>query len=314
MRRFRKYCALLLCACLLAGCGAKRAEDGEVESLDLYASFYPVYAVAEMIADGVPDLQLHQLIQPQDGCLRAYELSDWDAALLASADGLLLCGSGLESFSETASALTGGKLAVVQLATGEERMTVEPVNADPEATPHWESENPHIYLSVDGAIELATSAAHSMAVLDPRYEDVYRKNLEDIRARLEALKEEIAAETAGLKGAKAAVLNEALVYAARDCGLDTIYWARESGEELDEGALEALLDAMREQDIRLALVERQAPQSLVGALEGAGVAVAKLDVLSTRRADEGSEAYFDALRDNAAAVRAAYENISREDS
>ncbi len=316
MRRFRKFCALLLFACLLApalaGCGAKEDEREEVQALNIYASFYPIYAVASMVSDGVPDLTLHQLVQPQDGCLRAYSLSDWDAALLASADALIVMGGGLESFA-SALAANEGRLALAQLGTNMELTEVEAENADPEGTPHWVGANPHAYLSVDGGIELAERAAHSLAALDPRYEAQYLENLERAKEQLSGLKAAIAAETAGLKGAKGAVLNEALVYAAGDYGLDALYWARESGESMEDGSLQELLDALDEGNIRLVLIERQAPQSLVEALEAAGLAVAKLDVLSTHRADEGAQAYLDALRGNAEAVRRAYEGISEEE-
>ena len=66
-------------------------------------------------------------------------------------------------------------------------------------------------------------------------------------------------------------------------------------------------------DARVVLVEKQAPSSLVGALEGAGYVVARLDVLSTRRADMGAEGYFAAQQENAEAVSAAFAQLEEMD-
>ncbi len=318
MRRFEKRVALCLCLCLLAaalaGCGNRGAGAPEAAELNVYATFYPVYALARMAADGVPDLTLRLLVQPQDGCPRAYALSDWDAALLSSADAVIALGEGFESFAGALAAHEGERPAVAELLPGMELIECEAANADPDRDSHWDGANPHAYMSVDGALEIVGRAAHSMAALDPDYEALYMENLGRATERLEALRAEIAAEAAGLAGARAAILNEALVYSARDYGLDAaLCWARESGESMDDGALEELLSAMAERDIRVALIERQAPQRLLEALEGAGISVAALDVLSTHRESEGVEAYFEALRSNAAAVRDAFARIHEED-
>ena len=312
MRRLWKLCAGLVCLSLLACCGAKPEQDAP-EELSVYATFYPIYAISAMITEGVPDLRLNCLVQPQDGCLRGYMLSDWDAALLGSADAVIAGGRGLERFEAGLQALGEEELAVMEVLYNMELTTLEAENSDPDRESHWLDANPHIYMSLDGAVEIAGRVAQSMALLDPRYEEKYLENLERAERRLEELKEEIAAETGTLSGERVAVLNEALVYAAQEYGLEiALAWDRESGESMDTSTLEALLAAMDEADVRVVLIEKQAPQSLLEALEHAGIGVAALDVLSTRRANEGYEGYFTAQRANAAAVRAAYLSIPEE--
>ena len=56
----------------------------------------------------------------------------------------------------------------------------------------------------------------------------------------------------------------------------------------------------------MALVEKQAPSSLTETLEKAGYIIARLDVLSTCRADMGAEGYFAAQEENARAVAEAF--------
>ena len=314
MRRLRKLSAMFMCLCLLlAGCGSEPAEDAP-EEISVYATFYPIYAAAAMITENVPDLRLNCLVQPQDGCLRSYMLSDWDAALLGSADALIAGGQGLESFEAALHLLGEDELAVAEVFYNMELFEQRAENGDSDGDSHWLDANPHIYMSMEGMIEIVGRTAQSMAMLDPRYEEMYLQNLERAEGRLKALREEIKTEVGKFSGHKVAVLNEALVYAARDYGLDALCWERESGESMDETALAELLTALKEREIRVVLIERQAPQSLVEALEGAGIAVAALDVLSTRRADEGYEGYFAAQRANAAAVREAYLSIPEENA
>ena len=318
MGRLRKLGVGLVClsliAAMLAGCGS-RQEPEITEELRVYATFYPIYAVASMITENVPNLYLNCLAQPQDGCLRSYALSDWDAALLGSADAVLMGGQGLERFEGAILSLGENQLAVSEALYNVELARYTPENTDADGESHWLDANPHIYMSIDGAIEIAGRIAQSMAVFDPRYEDLYSENLASAEEKLGTLKEEIAGEIAGISGEPAAVLNEALVYAARDYGLDiALCWDRESGESMDESAFKELLAALEKNGTRVVLIEKQAPKSLCEALERAGVAGAALDVLSTRRADEGYEGYFAAQRANAAAVRQAYLSISEDNA
>ena len=56
---------------------------------------------------------------------------------------------------------------------------------------------------------------------------------------------------------------------------------------------------------RLVLIERQAPQGLVQAIEEAGYTVVQIDILTDHSASEPSEAYFSAMLSNAQALAAA---------
>lgn len=320
MRRLKKLCAGAICICLMAAvlCGCGAAPEEAAEELNVYATFYPLYAIAEMILKDVPDARLNCLVQPQDGCLRSYALSDWDFALLSrSADAVIAGGSGLESFDSLLYAMGDSGPSVMEVLTNMELCTQEAVNdGDEEGESHWQDANPHIYMSVDGAIEIARRIAASFETLDPRYAERYVENLEEAQNRLKSLKEELVFASSGIKRAKVAVLNEALVYAAREYDLEiALCYARESGEALEGAALEELMDRIRESGAEAVLIEKQAPQALVSALKAAGIPVAALDTMSTRRAEEGSEGYFDAQRANARELSSALaSNIAQSNS
>ena len=86
------------------------------------------------------------------------------------------------------------------------------------------------------------------------------------------------------------------------------------GGGLYDESLEKCLEKLRSTDAKVILIERQAPQGLVAALESVGYSVARIDIMSTRREEEGFEGYVEAQRENAAAIRAAYDAAAREGS
>ena len=313
MKLLIKSIALLLGMCLLAGalsgCGLHAEEEvpQEPEALSVYATFYPIYALTSLVADGVPDLQVNCLTQPMDGCLRSYSLSDWDLALLMqSADAAIAGGRGLEAFESMLYALGENGPAVTSVLYNLELATVKPANETGEDS-HWTDENPHIYMTIDGAIAIAERIAANLAVLDPKYGDLYDQNLQEAKNRLESLRTEMHEVAGGLQGQKVIVMNEALVYAAQEYGLDVeLCYARESGEGIYDRDLEASIELLSTCDARVILLEKQAPEALRRALEEAGFRVAALDVLSTRRASEGAEGYFETQLANARALAAAF--------
>lgn len=308
----KKIGALILCIALLfsllAGC-KKQQEQPTVQQesgLSVYASFYPLYAIAEMIAADVPGVQLNCLVQPQDGCLRDYSLSDWDLSLLLnSADAVLIGGRGLESFENMLYTLGEDGPMVSSLLGGMELEHFEAANSDGEN--HWSGENPHIYLSTDGALALAERIAGSLMLLDDRNSALYQANLEAAREKIESLRRELHALNSDIAGESVILMHEGLLFAAKECGLEVEdFIERESGEAFYDSTLEKCIARLKENESRVILIEKQAPAAFCSALENAGFRLARMDVLSTQPESAGVQAYFDALLANGSAIQAAF--------
>lgn len=290
--------SVFLIACLLASCGGDKTEQTPEEDdvLTVYTTFYPIYALTHMVAAGVEDVELHCLVQPQDGCLRDYQLSDWDLALIAgSADAVIAGGMGLESFESLLYSLGDNGPAVSSVLYGMDLQEKQAVNTQPDSDSHWNTPNPHIYLSADGASEIVDRIAAIMQVLDPEHAEIYQDNAENSKSKLQSVFESLNAAAT----AKAIVMNEALIYTAEVFGFEIdLCYDRDSGEALDGSELQSCLNLLAQSSARIVLIEKQAPQNLCKALEDAGYIVARLDILSTRRAEEGSDGYFEALGTN----------------
>ena len=304
--RVRWIVALLLLALLLSGC-QPLVEDAP-KHLTVYATFYPIYALTEAVARDVPDLTLNCLVQPQDGCLRRYALSDWDIYLLANADAVIAGGRGLESFEKTLFGMGERGPAVSALLYNLELINNTTTrHSDGETESHLDGPNPHLYMSIEGAKQILESAAAMMQTLDPDYDSLYIENTEKACAALDALKAQTREITGDLTGRRVVLMNEALPYVARDYGLEIAgQFDRESGVALDEGEIDACLEQLSGWEAKVVLIERQAPSSLVEALEKNGYTVARMDILSTRRTDEGFDGYIQAQTNNARAIRRAF--------
>ena len=185
MKKIKRLAALGLTLALLSGCNLMA---GVPEETRVMTTFYPLYVIALNLTRDVPALTLTNLVQPQDGCPRSYELSNWDAALIAGQDAVIIGGRGLERFE---AALTGvGGPAVLTALSG---LTLynsgEAVN---EESTHLAGDNPWLFLSVAGAMEMSISIASGMAQLDEPYAAIYQENLSAYLARLEDLADDMA--------------------------------------------------------------------------------------------------------------------------
>ena len=306
--RKRGWLAALLAVLLAASGCAPLVEDGP-EQLTVYATFYPIYALVQPLTEGVPDLTLRCLVQPQDGCLRSYSLSDWDLYLLSSADAVLAGGRGLESFENTLFGMGDKGPAVSALLYNLELHNSTRVSHDEgQEDSHLTGPNPHLYMSVDGAKRIIESAAAMLQTLDPRYARTYVDNEAAALDKLDDLKRQMDAITGDLMGRKVILMNETLVYSATDFGLEVAGQVdRESGVALYDLELDECLEQLAGYDARVVLVEKQAPKSLVDALREQGYSVALIDIMSTHREAEGFDGYIQAQLNNARAIRRAFD-------
>lgn len=302
---------LILAGMLLSGCAPLVETD---DALDIYASFYPIYALMDGLTEGIPDMTIHCLVQPQDGCLREYTLSDWDLYLLASsADGIIIGGRGLESFESTLFSWGEQGPAVSAILYNLELYNQDEGDATDEESSHFDGANPHLYMSLEGAMTMLESLEATLISLDPQYVHIYADNLMQTQNEISALQDRVKAVAEAISGEKVIVMNEALVYVAEDYQLeiDQIY-PRESGEGLYDQALSECLETLSKSEARAILIERQAPQNFKASLENAGYTVVALDVLSDRQASEGFEGYLQAQQQNKDAICEAFGIIGIE--
>ena len=295
--------AVALIALPLSGC-QKLVADDDNPAQTIYASFPPIYALASPILKDAPGITLKCLVQPQDGCLRNYTLSDWDEALLGSADAAIIAGRDFESFE---SQLLSGPLAVIGAMDGLTLLNNGTVAATGDEADHFNDENPWAYLSVEQARSMCSVITAGMIELDPDYSALYEENFSAFDEKLEALETHIEGEITEAPEASIAVMHEGLFYLADDLGLHVAaVIEREPGSELSDNELAAALQTLKESETKVILIEAQAPQTLRKALENAGYSLALIDTLSTHTPYDTND-YIDTMDQNAQAIITALE-------
>ena len=296
---------LVLMMTLLTACHPLVEDALEVKYVS--ATFYPLYALTINITRDVPALSVSCLTQPQDGCLRSYQLSDWDYAVAANQDVIILGGRGLESFESTLMQLPSQPI-LLSVLEGMQLRRETSGDADDENTAHFTGENPWPFLSVAGAMEISISIAADMAEIDEAFAQLYHKNLEEYLQRLNVLIGEMSDEMASVSYRPVAVLHEGLTYFTEQFGLNAVLiYPREPGSDLADNDLEALLAALAQSGAKVVFIEEQAPAHLVRVLEENGYPTVRIDTLSAHRADGDLQAYERIMLENARRARAALE-------
>jgi zinc transport system substrate-binding protein len=305
-RRFISF-ALILVFIIFTGCSFTMPKIGEGLKWQAAASFYPIFTIAANIIRDVPDVTLTCLIQPQDGCLRSYELSSWDEALLLSADAMIIGGRGLESFEGAIMGLGDAPLLITAM-NGLTLINQGAQTIDEDAN-HSLSENPWLFLSTRGAEDMASIIAEALSMIDPAHADLYYENLSDFRGRLALARREIAAALEPAQRVNIALMHEGLCYFTDEWGLNAgLYINREPGTYFEDAELNDVIAMLESADIELILLELQAPMRLTEDLEGAGYRIALMDTLSAGTPDGNLYAYEQIMIKNAHAIRGALVN------
>lgn len=309
----RLIAALLVGATLLlSGCQPVMTDDDALETKYITTTFYPLYSLAVNLVKEVPALSLSCLTQPQDGCLRSYELSDWDYQVLIHQDAVILAGRGLESFEGMLHQLPDSPI-LISVLEGRRLRTEDAGDPDDDNT-HFNGENPWYFLSVAGAMEICMSIAGSMAEIDGLYAGQYAENLDAYLWKLEKLIAGMRETVHSVSPKPVAVLHEGLTYFAGQFDLDmALVYPREPGVDLIDNDFLALTDALSESGAQVVLVEEQAPDRLVAALETEGYAVARIDTLTAHMANGDEEAYERIMMENARSLRDALQRAGKNE-
>ena len=99
----KRTCTLLLISILafiLPACGQNAGNTGSGKGTLIVTSFYPMYILTSNIADGIEDVEVVNMTEPQTGCLHDYQLVPADLKVLEKADIFVINGAGMESFLE----------------------------------------------------------------------------------------------------------------------------------------------------------------------------------------------------------------------
>jgi len=257
--KIRLFQTILLCLALAVCAVTARAE----KPLRIVASFYPMYVMTLNVVGDTPGVSVECLTEPVTGCLHDYSLTPGNLKTLAGADLFVANGAGMETFLAKA-VLQSPRLKIIEASKGYQLT---------------DNGNPHVWVSLGGAIAEVCNIAAGLAGADPARADAYRFNAEAYIARLEALREKMHATLDPLPQREIITFHEAFPYFAREFNLKiAAVIEREPGSEPSAGELAETIRTIRGHHVRALFAEPQYPAKSAGIIRReTGIPVAVLD-------------------------------------
>ena len=299
----RKMAAVLLCALLafgMAACSAGGETKAEGGRLRVMVSFNALKEFAQAV--GGDRAEVTALI-PDGTEAHDFELKAQDLAALAGADVFVYNGLGMESWAEKAVEAAGNEdLIVVVASEGADLIQRADGNPEGEAAGY----DPHVWLSVRGAVTEAVNIKNALVQADPGNAAYYEANCGAFVNELNALYEEYAEKFAGLSKKSFVTGHAAFGYLCRDFGLEQ--WSvmdMYAGGEPSAQQLAQLVEYCRQNDVTTIFAEEMASPAVSRTL--ANEVGATVQTIFTMETGEDGRSYLERMEDN---LRRIYESLA----
>lgn len=256
----KRFLALILALTLmfsLAGCGKgtntvsqNTGKNEQTQDVTIVTSFYPMYIFTKNITKDVPGVTVANMTEPQTGCLHDYTLRPADMKLLEDADIFVANGAGMESFMDKILEQMPD-LKIVEASKGMELLKEEEHEQE-------EAVNPHVWVSISGAISEVKNIGEQLSRLDPDHAEKYGSNMEEYIKKLEAQKGKMHLALKDIKTKDIVTFHEAFPYFAKEFDLDIVsVIEREPGTEPGAGELADIIQQIKESKVKVLFAEPQ---------------------------------------------------------
>ncbi|MDD5900933.1 MAG: metal ABC transporter substrate-binding protein [Lachnospiraceae bacterium] len=274
---------------LIAGLAEKKEKT---DGMLCVTSFYPVYLLAESVAEGAIGVQVENLTENHSGCIHDYTLTTQDMRLLSEAELFLINGGEMELFLERA-AKEYKNLRIVDTSEGysflegvehnhahEDESEVHGAEGRDELHEHEDGEhtgegvvadhaeedhdghnhtlNAHLWMDIDGYLLQLSKVEEAFVTADSAQEAVYRRNAERCREELLVLKAEYETAREQLAGGETVVFHEGFVYLFRMLGIETVHClAMDSDTQIASGEAAQILEECKLHGITTLFAEEE---------------------------------------------------------
>jgi zinc transport system substrate-binding protein len=286
--RCKSVCRSVARILLLLLCVAQASLAGQqpARPFRIVCSFYPMYVMALNVVGDTPGVSVQCLTEGTIGCLHDYQLTPANLKTLGLADVFIANGAGMESFLDKAVQQLP-KLKVIEASKGLELAF---------------NENPHLWVSLGGAMDETKNIAQGLAAADPAHAAAYEANTGKYVAQLDQLRREMHAALDGLKHRDIITFHEAFPYFAQEFNLHVVgVVEREPGSEPNAGELARTIALVRQKHVKALFAEPQYPEQSAELIHReTGVPVSILDPAVTGPKDpaQARDSYLRAMRKN----------------
>lgn len=247
---------LLTFSLLFTGCGQKPNLPGGIpatsnsaeKSLTIVTSFYPIYIMTLNVTKDIPGVDVFNLTKPVTGCLHDYQLTPDDLTRLQKADIFVVNGAGMESFLDKV-ILQQPDLKTIEASAGITLLKEDGA-----------TENPHIWVSITGAMQQVKNISLQLAQFDPAHADRYQANAAAYIEKLEGLKTKMHQNLYNLKNPNIVTFHEAFPYFAEEFDLNIVaVIKREPGSEPSAAELAETIGIVKAAKVTALFAEPQYP-------------------------------------------------------
>jgi zinc transport system substrate-binding protein len=303
VRIIRMLSVLTVIMLTFSGCfGESKSQSTNYteEKLRIVTSFYPMYVHTINIVKGIPGIEVVNMTPPQTGCLHDYQLTPDDLKKLEQAGVFVINGAGMESFMDKVIQQMPD-LNIVEASKG-----IELIGEQHDEHEHMHEsimeheENPHVWVSVSGAIAQVKSIASQLAEHDKENAESYLKNADGYAKRLEALKEKMHAALDAINNKNIVTFHEAFTYFAKEFNLNiAAVIEHDSGSEPSPGELSDIIKRAEKFGVNALFIEPQyLSKTAYTIARETGAKVYTLDPGATGEADGNTEAYIKMMENN----------------
>ncbi|MGI6049506.1 MAG: metal ABC transporter substrate-binding protein [Acetivibrionales bacterium] len=286
--------------------------DSDYSETVIVTSFYPMYILTANIAKDIDGVSVVNMTEPQTGCLHDYQLSPSDIKILERADIFVINGAGMESFLDKVMSQLPD-LKIIEASKGIELLEnhehenerdeqhAQDDHGHQDHDGHFHSSvNPHVWVSISGAIDEVKNIADSLIEIDPSNKDAYRKNSQEYIQRLENLKDEMHYELKDIKTRDIVTFHEAFPYFAREFDLNIVAVVKaDPDSEASAGELAKTIKAIEELEAKVIFVEPQYSTKVAESIASqTGAKIYTLDPIVTGPKDAQLDSYEEIMREN----------------
>jgi zinc transport system substrate-binding protein len=273
------------------------ADNGKKSNLNIVTSFYPIYIATLNVTENIPGVNVINMTKPQAGCLHDYQLTPQDLKTLSVSSIFVINGGGMENF--LGKVINQYKnLKIIDASKGIELIRNE-CDGNHEGHEHGHEEfNPHVWVSVSGAIAQVKNICNALIAVDSANKAMYQKNGDSYIAKLELLRKEMFDGLASVTSRNIITFHEAFPYFAREFSLSIVaVIQREPGSEPSAGELAETIKIVKQHKVKALFAEPQYPAKAAQTIaRETGVKLFTLDPAVT--GEMKSDAYVNTMRQN----------------
>lgn len=313
----------------------EKVENKREDGLNIVTSTYITRDLAQEIAG---DSGTVTCLIPKGQGVHGFEPSPKDMNMLKEADLFIYNGAGLESWVDTVKDTMGEDGAAAEASEGIELLAGghhhhhdgEEHDHDHDATDHDHDaaehdhdhdhdhdaaehdhdhdhggKDPHVWMSVQNAKQMAQNIADAMIKQDPGNKANYEANLAELNKKLDSLDSSFKETLAKAKTKDIVVSHEAYGYLAKEYGLHQIpIEGINSESEPDPKAMKEIIELMKEKNIKMVFTEPNEDDKIAQTIASeTGAEVKELDPLEY----ESDQNYIERMENNLKVLESALE-------